>query len=98
MLYGKPGAEVTITDADGKVLATATVDTDGYWEASVALGSGPHSVHVSDGNDTIDLPIVGTDEQDGTPTINGAAALGALVAASAGVTLTARRRKATAAV
>lgn len=96
--HGEPGAEVTIRDADGEILATVTIDNDGYWETSAVLGSGPQLLHISDGTDTIDLTIVGTDDKETGPIIDAAVALGVLAAGAAGMTLTARRRKATSAL
>lgn len=89
-----PGTEVTISGPHGDV--TVTADDEGIWKATVTVGDGPRSIIVTGGGKTIELTVVGVDDSEGTPAINVAVALGALVAAgAAGIGVTAKRRRLT---
>lgn len=95
---GEPGANVTITDADGNTVGVAVIDDEGNWRAEIAVGSGPQDFHLTDGTTTIDVSVVGTDSTESSPIINAAVALGVLAAGAAGMKLTPPRRKAHSAV
>lgn len=90
----EPGATVTIKDADGNLLGTATADVNGNWSTTLAgpLPAGANSLVVSDGSQTVTVdvtvatdpltvagPIAGANVGKGDLVFNGKAEPGATV-------------------
>lgn len=89
-----PGDTVTVTNADGDVIAVATADAEGNWAMMVPVANGYQEVTVTARDEAVTVALVGVDSVDGTPVIHPALALGGLVAVgAAGLGITAKRRR-----
>lgn len=91
----EPGAEITITDADGTVIGEGIADENGDWAITLPeTQDGAQKITITDNHGgSQDVEFIVAAENDGdTPALAGSLA-GVMLAGAAGITLLIRRRQ-----